>query len=54
MDEFSGEMSKFVFEHIMHYMMVPGKVENWDVIVDLKDMSLISFPMKVSPRHESA
>jgi len=40
-------MCKVLFEHILHYMMVPGKVENWVVIIDLIDLGLATVPYSV-------
>jgi len=40
-------MCKVIFEHILHYMMVPGKVENWVVIIDLIDLGLATMPYSV-------
>lgn len=40
-------MCKIMFEHILHYMLLPGKSENWVVIVDLIDLGLTSLPLAV-------
>jgi hypothetical protein len=40
-------MCKVLFEHIVHYMLVPGKVENWIVIIDLSGLSITSMPIGV-------
>ena len=37
-----------MFEHILHYMMVPGKAENWVVVIDLIDLGLATLPIAVS------
>lgn len=41
-------MCGVMFEHILHYMMVPGKVENWVVVIDLVDLGLASMPYAVN------
>ncbi len=52
MGELSGEVCKFVFEHVVHYMLVPGKAENWIVIMDMQGLSITSLPTKVRPRRK--
>jgi len=36
-----------VFETVLHYMLVPGKAENWVVIMDFSGISLTTIPTKV-------
>ena len=42
----------FMFEYIFHYMIIPGKVENWTVIVDLGKVGVTDIPRKVGRRLE--
>jgi hypothetical protein len=34
----------FLVEYCVRYMLIPGKVENWNIILDLKDFSLYNLP----------
>ena len=42
-DQF-GRLFVFCMEYFLRYMMIPGKVENIVVIVDLKDLSYSQLP----------
>jgi hypothetical protein len=37
----------FLIEYCISYMLIPGKVENWNVILDLKDISLYNLPVDI-------
>ena len=37
----------YLFEFLVQEMMLPGQVENWIFIVDLKDMGLATLPFSV-------
>ncbi len=37
-------------EHTLHYLMLPGQIENWVVIVDLDKLSISDLPRKVMKR----
>jgi hypothetical protein len=34
----------FILEYCINYLFIPGQVENWNLLVDLKDVSLYSVP----------
>jgi len=36
----------FAIEYINKYFHVPGQVENWNILVDMKDISLLNIPVK--------
>jgi hypothetical protein len=36
-----------MFEHVIHYMFVPGKLENWTVIIDLEKIGVTDIPRTV-------
>ena len=48
MVELGADLNNFVVEHIIHYMFVPGKVENWLVIVDATNVGLTNVPTVTS------
>ena len=37
----------FIIEHIIQYMIVPGKAENWVVIIDLNGVGITNIPTAV-------
>lgn len=37
----------FTFEFLIHYMFVPGKVENWATLIDLQKISITEIPRSV-------
>jgi hypothetical protein len=37
----------FLFESMVRFMLVPGKVENWVFIMDLRDMGITNIPYMV-------
>jgi len=37
----------YFFEHLINNLLLPGQVENWIFITDLKGMSLTSIPFNV-------
>jgi len=38
---------KFAVEHVLHFMLIPGKVENWDIIIDLEGVSITKPPLVI-------
>mmetsp|Transcript_11598 Transcript_11598/g.17562 ORF Transcript_11598/g.17562 Transcript_11598/m.17562 type:complete len:88 (+) Transcript_11598:509-772(+) len=36
----------FFFDWVVSHFMVPGRVESWVVIMDFKDVSITSIPIK--------
>jgi len=34
----------YFIEYIITYMLIPGQVENWNIIIDLNDVSIFSIP----------
>jgi len=38
------DLSNFLFEYTIENAMIPGKIENWDVILDLKDVGFSEIP----------
>ena len=42
-----GYVGVFVLELAKHYMLVPGQVENWVLLVDLEKKSLSDLPIMV-------
>jgi len=46
----SGDWLKaviFFLEYVIHHMLIPGQVEDWCVISDLRSVSLFSFPSDI-------
>lgn len=40
-------------EFVIDKLFIPGKIENWDMIVDLSEMSLLSIPYDLKELHKS-
>lgn len=38
----------FLLDSVRRNMFVPGKVENWLIIIDINFMSLFNVPLKVT------
>ncbi len=43
----------FVIEHIVHFMFVPGKIENWVLIIDLEGIGLRNAPSQLKKTIDS-
>ena len=41
-----NELAIFQFDWMVKNMLVPGRIESWLVILDLKDMGLTNIPAK--------
>ena len=41
------EFGLFMLEQIKHYMMLPGQIENYTLIVDVEKKSLTDLPLNV-------
>ena len=42
------DLISFFIEYVINEMLIPGQVENWNIIINLKGMSLWSIPITVS------
>lgn len=40
-----GKVGIFMLEHVLHYMMLPGQVENWIGIIDVQKQGLSDLPL---------
>ena len=47
MAEKIAEVCIFIFEYVIHYMFVPGKLENWTLIIDLGKIGITDIPRAV-------
>ena len=36
-----------LIEYVLERLMIPGQVENWNILLDLKDMGIFSIPVGV-------
>jgi hypothetical protein len=43
-----GYVGVFILEQVVHYMLLPGQIENWTLVVDLEKKSLSDLPLMVS------
>ena len=37
----------YLLEYILYYLMLPGQIENWNLLIDLNFMGLSKLPLKV-------
>jgi len=40
------EVSSYLFDWIVCHMMIPGRIESWLIIMDLKDVGITQLPIK--------
>ena len=45
--EYLLEGLSYLLEYTILYIMLPGQVENWNIIVDLNFMGLFNLPLTV-------
>jgi len=41
------EVLTFYYNWIIENMMIPGRIENWLIICDLKNLNIMSIPLSV-------
>jgi len=41
----------YLLEYTLLYLMLPGQIENWNIIVDLNFMGLFGLPLTVLPNY---
>ena len=40
------EASSYLFDWVVRHMMIPGRIESWLIIMDLKDVGMTQLPVK--------
>ena len=45
-DDVVAAATAFFFTFVEKKLLVPGQVENWIMIIDLHDISMVSLPIK--------